>query len=278
MKLQTIWVADHIAFSTEIHLHEYYQMIYCQKTGGSFEIGGKKYDAIPGCIYFVKSQELHGMQRGDNMRVTELKFLVEDGEVNNRLERLPSAFVVSDDILVRRLLTDIVSEGSGHMLYSGDSVNAALELLLIKILRAALDNDRGEPQIRNYEAVTLKSTDKMVCSARLSPLIEYIANHLAEPITLDELSDLVHFNKSYLVECFKREYGIPPMKYVNHIRVEKAKQLLTTTDKTITNIAQETGFRSIHYFSRFFKDRECISPQDYRIQNAGLSYSATVCG
>ena len=64
-------------------------------------------------------------------------------------------------------------------------------------------------------------------------------------------------------------WGIPPMKYVNGIRIERAKELLAKTDKSITVIAEETGFSSIHYFSRYFKEKEHMTPQAYRAGFAG---------
>ena len=88
--------------------------------------------------------------------------------------------------------------------------------------------------------------------------------HLAEKITLEDLSELMHFDKSYLIERFKSLWGLPPKQYLNALRLEKAKELLVTTDKTVTDIAQETGFQSIHYFSSFFKRKENMTPLSYR--------------
>ena len=55
------------------------------------------------------------------------------------------------------------------------------------------------------------------------------------------------------------------MKYVNWVRIERAKILLAVTDKSITDIAEAVGFGSVHYFSRFFKDKEKLTPNDYRL-------------
>lgn len=58
--------------------------------------------------------------------------------------------------------------------------------------------------------------------------------------------------------------GTTPVQYINRMRLRKAKELLATTDKSITEIAMTAGFQSIHYFSRYFKEKERISPLLYR--------------
>ena len=62
---------------------------------------------------------------------------------------------------------------------------------------------------------------------------------MADEITLEKLARLIHFNKSYLIEQFKEAMGVPPMKYLNEMRMEKAKELLITTEKSITDVATE---------------------------------------
>ena len=98
-------------------------------------------------------------------------------------------------------------------------------------------------------------------------VLDYIEKHLAEDITLEDLSEIAHFEKAYLITKFKEIWGLSPMKYVNALRIERAKQLLSTTEKSITDIAYETGFGSIHYFTRYFKDSTGITPSEYRTKN-----------
>ena len=97
-------------------------------------------------------------------------------------------------------------------------------------------------------------------------LLDYIEHNLSECITLDSLSQQAHFDKSYLIARFKESMGTSPMRYVSHLRLERAKVLLATTDDSVTQIAHAVGFSTIHYFSRFFKEKEGLSPVEYRQQ------------
>lgn len=270
MNVHTIWVADHVALSTIPHAHDYYQIVYCKKASGSFEIGGRRYLAVPGHAYFIQPMEPHAMRQDDSMRIVELKFLVRDEKSVQRLKQVPSEFALEDDLTLRLSLKEVVKEGLSQAPYSSESTNAALALLLIRILRKFVEDTSRSIQAFYFD-VPDESPDPAGRSSdvQLAKLIDYIEKHLAQPITLDDLVEQVHFNKSYLVERFKSIWGVPPMKYVNWLRVDRAKELLVTTDKSVTDIAQETGFQSIHYFSRYFKEKEQMTPQSYRLRYAG---------
>jgi AraC-like DNA-binding protein len=94
-------------------------------------------------------------------------------------------------------------------------------------------------------------------------LERYIKDNLDREITLTELADKVGFNKTYFVKRFKILWGMPPMQFVNNQRLEIARRLLTTTDMSVSEIAEITGFRTLHYFSRAFKHNTGISPSEY---------------
>ena len=270
MRVHTIWVADHVAFSTKVHTHDYYQLVYCRKAGGNFEIDGITYASEEGKVYLMQPMQPHAMQKGNNMRVIELKFLVDDEKAETLLRRVPTVFELKDDVGLRFSLKDIVKEGLSRRMFSNDSTDAALELLLIRILREFVDDSGEQLNTLDYDLPAPEDNPKgRSGDVQFIRLISYIDQHLSEHITLELLSEVVHFNKSYLTERFKDIWGIPPMKYVNWVRIEKAKELLVKTDKSVTAIAEETGFSSIHYFSRYFKEKEHMTPQKYRAVYAG---------
>ena len=53
------------------------------------------------------------------------------------------------------------------------------------------------------------------------------------------------------------------MKFVNRVRIEKAKRLLIASNSSVSKVAEDCGFKSLHYFSRAFKQEEGISPSEY---------------
>lgn len=114
-----------------------------------------------------------------------------------------------------------------------------------------------ETQTPDTNPVGAKSTE-------LEAIKEYLDENFTEKITLDDLSARFYINKFYLLEIFKKQYGMGINEYLIHRRITKAKRLLRFTDKTVEAIAFECGINSLHYFSRVFKKVEGLSPSEYR--------------
>jgi YesN/AraC family two-component response regulator len=94
----------------------------------------------------------------------------------------------------------------------------------------------------------------------------YLHEHYPEPITRKELARYVGMSDDYLTYCFRQETGLTPITYLNRYRVNQARQLLTETNRSVTDIALEVGFSNSGYFSRVFRREIGISPDAYRRQ------------
>lgn len=102
-------------------------------------------------------------------------------------------------------------------------------------------------------------------------VIAYIYDHLADNITFQDLTAAAHCSAKQLYGLFRCHLHSTPMKYIAYIRLSRAKNLLLTTDMTITQIAAACGFQSVHYFSHTFKNDTGISPIAYRQQKSAHS-------
>ena len=107
-----------------------------------------------------------------------------------------------------------------------------------------------------------QSTDEG--SVVLRRVIEYIHANLHRSITVEELAELAHFHPNYFVRFFKEKLGIPPMKYINNIKIEMAKSLLETTDMPVHKVMQSIGFSDYSHFSKYFKTYSGYSPKMFR--------------
>ena len=88
----------------------------------------------------------------------------------------------------------------------------------------------------------------------------YVKNNLSKKITLCDLSWKLHCSTVTLTEHFKDEYGITIMDYVMKKRMEKARRLLTNSELSIHEVAEECGFSDNEYFSRCFKEWHGAAP------------------
>ncbi len=93
---------------------------------------------------------------------------------------------------------------------------------------------------------------------------EVIQKNLFENLNLEELAFLTGMSLSSFKRKFKSIYGTSPTKYIISKRLEKAQNLIKTTDLRISDIAYDCGFTDTSYFSKTFKNYYNISPSDLR--------------
>jgi two-component system, response regulator YesN len=97
--------------------------------------------------------------------------------------------------------------------------------------------------------------------------VRFIHEDLACPVHASDIAKRVNMSRSYFSQCFKDLVGMTFNEYVRHVRVEKAKDYLVHTNKTITWIAENTGYADDKYFSRIFRKKTGSLPSEYRKMN-----------
>ncbi|WOC33101.1 MULTISPECIES: helix-turn-helix domain-containing protein [Caproicibacterium] len=98
----------------------------------------------------------------------------------------------------------------------------------------------------------------------ISQIKAYIDHNYTKDLYLDSLAEKFMTNPKYISKWLKKALGIPFKQYVTNLRIQKAKELLTETSKTIDQIAEEVGFNNRNPFVRAFKLSEGITPTEYR--------------
>ncbi len=94
--------------------------------------------------------------------------------------------------------------------------------------------------------------------------INYIREHCQEEISLTSVADYVRLNPTYFSRLFKEETGCSFVEYLKKLRIEKAKELLRTSNLKIYEICEALGYQSVQYFSTLFKNMVGVTPQEYR--------------
>jgi AraC-like DNA-binding protein len=95
-------------------------------------------------------------------------------------------------------------------------------------------------------------------------LARYLADHLATPVTLEQLSREFHVSRYALVRLFRREMGQSPIDYLIDERIRMAQRLLLDQDISIAEVGRQVSYDDAAYFSRLFKQRTALSPLQFR--------------
>ncbi|HZG71990.1 MAG TPA: helix-turn-helix domain-containing protein [Chondromyces sp.] len=94
--------------------------------------------------------------------------------------------------------------------------------------------------------------------------LNYIEQNFHKGVTLEEVADYVHLSPYYLSKLFKKELNVNFVSYVIERKIEKAKELLHSTDMPVLNIALELNYQEPNYFSKVFKKVTGMTPSEFR--------------
>ena len=99
--------------------------------------------------------------------------------------------------------------------------------------------------------------------------IDYMRAHLKEPLSIGKLVTRIGYGRSRFFELFRANTGMTPNDYLQRLRLEAARGLLSETSRPVTEIAFEVGFNSSQYFSTVFLQYTGVTPPCFRRRGVG---------
>lgn len=100
----------------------------------------------------------------------------------------------------------------------------------------------------------------------LRSTLQYMRENYMHEIKLEKLAELADMHPSYYSQLFKSRMQKNPIEYITHLRMNRAKELLLTSDLRIRDVAREVGYRDEFYFSRRFRNHAGYAPTSYSKQ------------
>lgn len=117
--------------------------------------------------------------------------------------------------------------------------------------------------VRNAQTRTGASTHDAEVTESVAAVRQYIDENFRTRITLANLCFLFGMNKTTLCRNFREAFGTTVLNYINELRIKEAKTYLQKGELSITEISDDLGFSSVHYFCRLFKQYTNQSPTEY---------------
>lgn len=122
---------------------------------------------------------------------------------------------------------------------------------------------------RLLSSAQMQSFDDDASLAKINTVFTYITENYSEQISADMLSAKLGMSQTKFSRFFRKATGNSFTDFVNHIRVNKACQLLMNTDKYVTNICYDVGFNNVANFNRRFLEIKGVTPKEFRSQSEG---------
>ena len=92
----------------------------------------------------------------------------------------------------------------------------------------------------------------------------FIAENLAEPVTVRDVADHVGLSPEYFTKLFKQETGLNIKEYILQTKVEAAKEMMAHSDLSVSLVAMELGWSNFSHFTQVFKKYENMTPSEYK--------------
>ncbi len=234
-----------------MHAHHYCKLSYILDCDDFYtRINDCMVSYIPGNIYFMPAYTLHTPTNHYTGSVTSISmtFFISDERLSTTLS---SPFFVPCTDELRKQFTELLNFKNSEK-YDSDELNTKSEALLYALL-----NITSKKEIIN---TSLSEAD----GNEFIPLIKYICEHYYEDLTLSDLANLTHTEKTYFVKKFKSIYNITPINYLYSVRLSRSLDELTFSDLSIEQIALSVGFKRTSAYCSAFKRAYDISPGEYR--------------
>lgn len=135
-------------------------------------------------------------------------------------------------------------------------------------LRSLLFLEVGEEPASNQRLLDLfRYMMKLLEEKIFSFSLKYIYSYYHQPISVQQLARMEHYNPSYYCEWFQKKYGLSPMAYIRKLRLDRARSMLEETDYPLMQIAQQVGYQDQSTLTRLFRQYVGMTPSEYRYKN-----------
>lgn len=217
------------------------------------------YDAYDSDSYFFNNEITFLLEQKNKDAILSI---IKEKHINESKEYIPVS-TKRNDLLIWNVIyiREIIKQGTTkqfiHNLYnkfyreilSSNSINA-LQALELNIATAYLD----------ILINSIEVTDNFI----INKVISYLYIRLEDNLTIEEISNELKISKGYLSRAFKEKMNISVMNYFKKIKIDRAKTLLKSTNKSILEISSQLSFCDQGNFTKTFKSICAITPTKYR--------------
>ena len=232
-----------------------YLVIYCVDGAGWIRLGHRQWTVGKGDIVFLQPDMAHGYGAAP-----ENPWSIHWAHFNGRHAR---HFLELADISSSRPMITVGERFNLVALFNQILTTLQLGYSLHFLISAAA----GLHQVLSGVALqAVYAPPPPYKDLNVQRIIQFMAANVTRPYTLDELAAEANLSPSHFARTFKKKTGYAPIDYFIRLKIQKACELLETTDQQVGEIGHGLGYPDLYYFSRLFKKVVGLSPRQYRAE------------
>ncbi|MCX7715233.1 MAG: AraC family transcriptional regulator [Clostridia bacterium] len=257
-------------WSMKPNRHNHFEVVYMKRGLSVFRVGEQNVVLEPNDMIMIKPYQQHKftVKSDKSCEFIVLSFLFEDTKGKNISDTSLDDFIefvntdqsgafihlkLSRKNEIIAVLENILRERERNLMW-GDLMAHLLILELFVLISRTLKNEWEQ----NVKSRSLKIKELLRAAK------EYIENNYSKDLTLSDIAKYIFLSESYFAHTFKNEFGISPKSYLLKVRVDASKELLSSTDMKISDIALSVGFSSQQRYNDIFRKYMNMTPLKYR--------------
>ena len=244
-------------FTGTRHRHTFWEIIYIKQGRGHYQYGTRKVPVESGDLFLFEPQVFHQLKGDKAVEMAQL-YVGFSIPVSSKGSWKPAATLpkISDLPSVKRMRpeVDVLYSACANADESGLNAQRGLALKVIAALVEALSPAPKKRKRSNHERL-----DALAENAQ-----RFLETNLDRNVSVEELAASFYLSPHYFGNCFKSATGKSVKEFHHAARMAKAAELLREKRLNISEIAQQLGFETVHYFSRRFKEFFKVAPTQFR--------------
>jgi AraC-like DNA-binding protein len=257
-------------FDTPWHFHPECELVLVLKGDGKRFVGDSITDFVPGDLVLLGSNLPHWYRNGAAYYANDPSLEAKSLVIQFNREFLGSSFFgLPETAGIKKLLdrsrqgicitgrTREIVAGKMHQIVDSDGMDRLLQLLSILHVVAGSADCR---LLSSQGATGINVKD----SERVNRIYEFVMRHFTDPISTNEVSNAINMSPSAFCRYFKKRTRKNFTHFLNELRIGHACKLLQEEDLSVTEICFMSGYNSISYFNRQFKNFKKKTPQAFK--------------
>lgn len=236
-----------------MHWHDRLEIIHVLNGKGTISINLKEYPIQAGDIIAVMPEALHAV-RGTNHAPLHSQTVIFSLEIPKVYHPVHFPVIIQSNMTGHSTIVETID----LILHLCKENRPDCESLLVHYLTALYHLFSYYGYQKDGEALVSAH------SHELKKVLLYIEKHYDEKLTISQLAQICGYSKYYFCRFFSNAIGCSFTTYLQHFRIEKAKELLRNTTLPVSDISHMTGFSEASYFISVFRNLEQCSPLQYR--------------
>lgn len=252
-----------------LHWHAELEIVVIKKGTGLISVDFEKRTVSSGDIVFIRPGQLHSIEQNGARKIEYENIILKpelliSGEADLCARQFITPLMKGELRCVTFLtpavpgypeISDCISRIDHLCEKRPDGYQLAVKGFLFQLVFLLLSHRQKKS---TSPALQTKSLEK------IKTILKYVEEHYADHITIDDMAAITFYSKSHFMKFFKAHMGTGFIEYLNDYRLTIAERLLRTSDATVLEIAEKSGFDNLSYFNRMFKRKYGQSPGKQR--------------